>query len=81
MALNIKLFATLKDRVGQRSVSIPLDDATQVETLLARIAAAYPMLADALPSCVVAVNRQFANPDTVVKAGDEVALFPPVSGG
>lgn len=81
MALNIKLFATLKDRAGQRSVSVPLEETMQVERLLERIAAAYPTLADALPSCVVAVNRQFANPDTPVQVGDEVALFPPVSGG
>ena len=28
-----------------------------------------------------AVNQAFARPDTVLKAGDEVAFFPPVTGG
>ncbi len=79
--LSIKLFATLRDRVGARTLSLPFSETVQVETLLERIASTYPMLADALPSCVVAVNRQFANPDTPVQVGDEVALFPPVSGG
>jgi molybdopterin synthase catalytic subunit len=31
--------------------------------------------------CVVAVNREYANADAPVHAGDEVALVPPVSGG
>jgi len=29
----------------------------------------------------VAVNQAFAAPDDVVRAGDEVAIFPPVTGG
>jgi len=32
-------------------------------------------------SCVAAVNREYAGPDTPIGAGDEVALVPPVSGG
>jgi molybdopterin synthase catalytic subunit len=31
--------------------------------------------------CVVAVNREYATADEPVRAGDEVALVPPVSGG
>ncbi len=81
MTLDIKLFATLRDRVGQRSISLSFDETMQVAALLKRVESTYPALADALPSCVVAVNRQFANPDTPVQVGDEVALFPPVSGG
>jgi molybdopterin synthase catalytic subunit len=38
-------------------------------------------LAPALDSSLVAVNKAFAAPDTAIQAGDEVALFPPVSGG
>ena len=29
----------------------------------------------------VAVNQVFAEPDTLIRAGDEVAVFPPVTGG
>jgi len=29
----------------------------------------------------IAVNHDLADPDTPVRAGDEVALFPPVTGG
>ena len=32
-------------------------------------------------SIAVAVNREYARPETVLRHGDEVALLPPVSGG
>jgi MoaE-MoaD fusion protein len=32
-------------------------------------------------SCVVAINREYADEQALVRAGDEVALVPPVSGG
>jgi molybdopterin synthase catalytic subunit len=82
MEVDIKLFATLKDRAGGERIRVTLpDEGADVRTLLAAVGAAYPALAPALGSALVAVNRAFAVPDTVVGEGDEVALFPPVSGG
>jgi molybdopterin synthase catalytic subunit len=43
--------------------------------------ARYPALAEAVPAAVVSVNKAFAMEETAVNPGDEVALFPPVSGG
>ena len=42
-----------------------------------------PALADFLRggTLLVAVNREYAAATTVLKDGDEVALFPPVTGG
>lgn len=82
MELEIRLFATLKDRAGSNRIRVELPErpATAADVLLA-VAAGYPALAAALPSALVAVNRAFAGPDTPVRPGDEVALFPPVSGG
>ena len=34
-----------------------------------------------LPSIVIALNQQFANPASPVSDGDEIAFLPPVSGG
>ncbi len=81
MNLQVKLFATLKDRAGRPTVSIELPDEVTVSALLDRLAAAQPKLAPALPTCLVAVNQEFAFGSTPIRSGDEVALFPPVSGG
>ena len=80
--LEIRLFATLKDRAGRDRIRVELPDrAATGADVLAAVAAGYPALAPALPTSLLAVNRAFAGPDTPVNAGDEVALFPPVSGG
>lgn len=82
MEIEIRLFATLKDRAGGDRIRVRLPgDPTTVAALLDAVGADYPALAPALRSALVAVNRAFAGPDTPVGAADEVALFPPVSGG
>jgi molybdopterin synthase catalytic subunit len=80
--IDVRLFATLKDRAGSDRirVALPANPAT-VADLLDAVRQSHSALAPALPSALVAVNRAFAGPDTPVGAADEVALFPPVSGG
>jgi MoaE-MoaD fusion protein len=81
MELTIRLFATLKDRAGQDKIQINLSQPATVQTLLSTLADAYPALKPSLPTTLVAVNKDFAFPNTSLQPGDEIALFPPVSGG
>jgi molybdopterin synthase catalytic subunit len=81
MNVRIKLFATLKDRAGASHIEIDLPDESTVATLLDRLAVAYPKIAPSLPTSLVAVNQEFAFGSTLIRSGDEIALFPPVSGG
>jgi MoaE-MoaD fusion protein len=81
MDIQVKLFATLRDRAGSSRVSVELPDDATVAVLLDRLTAGQPKLAPSLASCVVAVNQEFAFGSTPIRSGDEVALFPPVSGG
>lgn len=82
MEIEIRLFATLKDRAGSERIRVRLPgEPTTVAMLLEAVGADYPALAPALRSALVAVNRAFAGAETPVVAGDEVAIFPPVSGG
>lgn len=82
MEIEIRLFATLKDRAQTDRIRVSLpSNPTTVAALLDAVGADYPALAPALGSTLVAVNRAFAGMETPVGATDEVALFPPVSGG
>lgn len=82
MEIEIRLFATLKDRAGSDRIRVALPaNPTTVAALLDAVGADYPTLAPALGSALVAVNRAFAGSETPVGAADEVAIFPPVSGG
>ena len=81
MNLNILFFATLKDRAGRDRHSLTLPDDATVSTLKAALAEAIPALGPILPTTLVSVNHAFALPDDALHEGDEVGLFPPVSGG
>ena len=81
MEVEIRLFATLKDRAGRDRVLVEVSNPTTVAAVKAALAANYPALVPAIDSALIAVNREFAFDDTPVAAGDEMALFPPVSGG
>lgn len=81
MELEIRLFASLKDRAGQGRIQITVSRPATVQTVRKVVEAAYPSLGPALPTALVAVNKSFAAPETPVQPDDEVALFPPVSGG
>ena len=83
--MKILYFAWLRARTGcaEEEVAPPPEVAT-VGELLQWLRGLSPghgeALADLSVVCV-AVNQEFAKPETPVAAGDEVALFPPVTGG
>jgi molybdopterin converting factor subunit 1 len=81
MKLAVKLFATLKDRARANRVTVELADDATVTALKAKLAEDFPDLALPLAFCAASVNQEFAFDETPLHAGDEVALFPPVSGG
>lgn len=77
----IKLFATLKDKAGQSTLTITVATPLTIADLLDTIRNTHPHLQPSLSTVLVAVNRTFAFAETIVNEGDEIALFPPVSGG
>lgn len=81
MELEVKLFATLKDRAGQDIIRVNMSTPATVKTFLLAVAEVYPALQPSLSTALVSVNKSFAFPETEIKEGDEIALFPPVSGG
>lgn len=82
MKVNVLLFATLKDRAGTNRVALDLaNEAVTVAGIKDALAAQYPALAPSMPSAVCAINQEFAEAGDTVRAGDEIAFFPPVSGG
>jgi molybdopterin synthase catalytic subunit len=81
MKIDVLFFATLKERAKASRLSLELDGAPTVADLKTRLAEAAPDLGPALPTALVSINREFAFATDLLHDGDEVALFPPVSGG
>ncbi len=79
--VRVLFFATLKERAGVRETTLELPESATVGDLKRLLALRFPDLAEALPSSLVALKREFAFDDDPVPAGVEAALFPPVSGG
>ena len=81
MQVRVRLFATLKDLTGKAEVELELPPTGRVADLLAEFFEQYPRTKDYKRALLVAVNRDYAEQETPLKEGDEIALFPPVSGG
>jgi len=81
MRVRVLLFGVLKDLAGKADDSVDLPEGASVADLIARYGSQIPRLKESLPALAVAVNQQYASPQTRLKSGDEVALLPPVSGG
>ena len=81
MRVRVLFFGILKDLAGKSSDVPELADSASVADVLAHYARQMPQLKGSLSSLAVAVNQQYAGPETRLKADDEIALLPPVSGG
>lgn len=81
MKLRVQLFARAKDLVGAGSVTLEVPEGATVSQLRQRLAEDQPVLASLLQRSVLAVNNEFTEDNTLLPAGAEVALLPPVSGG
>ena len=77
MRVTIRLFARLRDLVGQGD----LPPQSTVATVWDQLAAEFPAVAPYAASMSCAVNADYARMTTVVRDGDEIAFLPPVSGG
>lgn len=82
MILTVRLFATLKEKARTASLSLEFqEEQVTVRELLEKISSQHPELDGSLKSVLTAVNKDFAFADDLIRKDDEVALFPPVSGG
>jgi molybdopterin converting factor subunit 1 len=78
--VSVRLFAGLRERAGTDRLEVELPEDARVADVLAAMAGT--AVGEIRPrECVVALNREYAAADEPVRAGDEIALVPPVSGG
>jgi molybdopterin synthase sulfur carrier subunit len=84
MTFKILYFASLREALGQASENIDLPaqiaNVGQLQAHLIARGEAWEALRRT-KNLRVAINQQMAAPDAPVKDGDEVAFFPPVTGG
>ncbi|SMG62233.1 molybdopterin converting factor subunit 1 [methanotrophic bacterial endosymbiont of Bathymodiolus sp.] len=77
VAIKVRYFASLKENLGRESDSLEVEKAISVIDVWAKAARSEPMPENTL----AAVNMEYVGLDHQVLDGDEVAFFPPVTGG
>lgn len=81
--LTVHFFARLREDLGTETLTLPASDYQTVTDLLTHLASqggAWAQLTGGQP-VMIAVNQAMAKPSSPVQPGDEVAFFPPVTGG
>ena len=81
--VNILYFASFREMLGQANEQLPVQHST-VGALISDLALRGDNWKQALlenANLQIAVNHDVASRETVIKSGDEVAFFPPVTGG
>jgi molybdopterin converting factor subunit 1 len=81
MRIAVKLFARLRDIAGTAELERDVDAGSTAGSLWSSLAREFPELVAYSSSISMAVNADYARPDTPLNDGDEVAFLPPVSGG
>jgi molybdopterin synthase sulfur carrier subunit len=82
MHITVKTFAQTREITGEDKVTLAISDGATVASLINALRERSEKWELALSGSVLtAVNQQLCDANTTVKDGDEVALFPPVTGG
>lgn len=86
MMITILYFARFREKLGrdQDSLELPADRDSTVQSVLATLAergGAWQDIFGCEQGVLAAINQEMASRESVVMDGDELALFPPVTGG
>ena len=81
MRVRVLFFGMLREAAGKQSETLELPEGSCAGGVLEYYGSRIPRLQEMLPSVALAVNQQYTGAETKLKADDEVALLPPVSGG
>ncbi|RJG48493.1 molybdopterin converting factor subunit 1 [Motilimonas pumila] len=81
--IKVCFFAKLREQFECDELSLEANNITQVKDVITQLVTLHPSWQSELKQskCLVAVNHAMAKADTAVNSGDEVAFFPPVTGG
>jgi molybdopterin synthase sulfur carrier subunit len=77
VTIKVKFFASLREQLGRDELTLSADHAGTVATVWSAACEDVPMPANTL----AAVNMEYVDRAGAVRDGDEVAFFPPVTGG
>ena len=81
MKVGVRFFARYREAAGRDHVELDLPDGGTVESAWEAVASRFPVLQQYRPFTLFALGTDYVSATHPLRPGDEVCLFPPVSGG
>jgi molybdopterin synthase catalytic subunit len=81
MKVQVRLFARYREAAGRDRVEVDLPEGGTVEAAWEAVTSRFPSLSAYRPFTLFAVDQDYVPADRALRPGDELCLFPPVSGG
>jgi molybdopterin synthase catalytic subunit len=81
MNIRVLFFGAARDAVEANQLDLALEEPATVSSAFQSLKTRFSKLERFGRSLLFAVNKEYATPDTQLKENDELAVFPPVSGG
>ena len=78
MQVSVKYFASLRELMGESSVFIDIDKESSVDDVW-RLVTKHKKIE--IDNIMATVNMEYVKSSYVIRDGDEIAFFPPVTGG
>ena len=76
MKITVKYFASLREQLGKAEEMLTLNESMPISEVWKRVSGE-----SSSDNILMAINMEYVKSDTNIKEGDEVAFFPPVTGG
>lgn len=81
MKVQVRLFARYREAAGRERLEVDLPEGGTVEAAWTAVVTRHPELAPFRPYTLFAIGHEYVGADHPLRSGDELCLFPPVSGG
>lgn len=81
MNIVVELFASLRERIGQSQIALTLPDHASLADVAVRLTQQWPEAEPIVRTALWAINETYRPGHTTLRAGDRVAVIPPVAGG
>jgi molybdopterin converting factor subunit 1 len=79
--VRVLFFGAARDAVGHEQIDVELESPIDADGARTKLLSSYPSLQRFGKSLLFAVNQEYVQNDRELSEGDELAVFPPVSGG